>query len=159
MTGCWLKNSFTDFGTGNVTRYHTVILSTYFLKDTNQVQPASYPYKDYVPFPSTQYASGNDLLILNTTVGCAARCTSTSGCVGYVSNNTTNQCFLKSIAYKQIAANSDCISYYQVKLQRNYTIFNSIFGYSDSITFFNGDRSQCRQACDSVPGCIGYVLS
>lgn len=131
-------------------------MNTYFLASTVNVQPASYPFTDYVPFPNTDMSAGLFLGATHQDPGCNSVCNITPSCVGFVTTST-GICYLKS-ANSNPVENSDMTAYYQVKPVRQYFLYNSLDFVQPHIIFFRGDRNQCRQACDALPGCVGYVI-
>lgn len=136
-------------GTGISSQVHnTVMLSTI-------AQLASYPYVDYVPFSGTDFSSGENLGFPLPVLGCNLACQQTFSCIGYVTT-IYEFCYLRSINTDPITS-IGATSHYQVMPRRQYTIYNSIDYIQAFIIFFNGNCNECRQACDALPGCIGYV--
>lgn len=121
----------------------------------SNVQPAVYPFTDFVPFKNINIASGTNLAFYDTTLGCNTHCMQTASCVAYV--YYAGNCYLKSTD-SNIITSTDTISYFKVRPQRVYSVFNGINFDMPSIAFYNGNHNECRQACDALTGCVGYVI-
>lgn len=135
-----------DNGFPSVNR-NTVMLSTI-------VQPAAYPFINYVPFFGTDASPGEYIEPILLAGGCDIMCNLNSECIAYTVYY--NSCFLKTVNKNPIV-NPDSTVYYAVKPRRQYTIYNFIDFVQPHIIFYNGDFLECRQACDALPDCVGYV--
>lgn len=136
--------------TGYLNSYrNTVMLSSI-------VQPASYPFTDYVPFHGTDVSAGHYISPLYPAPGCNNVCSQTKACAAF--STSYGSCYLRSTNTNP-TKNDNAISYYPVQPEREYTIYNSIDYIQTNIIFYNGNRNECRQACDALPGCVGYVMS
>lgn len=130
---------------------NTVILTSYFY-----VQEATYPFIEYVPYVWSVFGTGNDLKTFNTTVGCETHCNQTKTCVGYTIGMVINECSLKSTV-STFHSNPYFISYLKTQTRRNYSFQNGVEYQGENIAYFYGAFTFCSQACDALPGCIGYV--
>lgn len=128
---------------------NTVMLSTI-------VQPASYTFTDYIPFPGTDVSAGQILGPAYPASGCNNVCSLNAACFAF--STSYGNCFLRSTNLNP-TTNNNTVSYYQVKPARLYVIYNSIDYIQPNMIFYNGDLRHCRQACDALPGCVGYVNS
>lgn len=126
---------------------NTVILSSI-------IQPALYPFLDYVPFYGFDISYGNDIAVNLPILGCDLVCKKTATCIAFVTSH--EYCYLKSVFINPYL-NSDEITYFQVQPRRDYTVFQLIGVNVDVIISYSGHLTECRQACDSVPTCTGYV--
>lgn len=146
--GCSMMANFQILGTPATNR-NTVMLSTI-------VQPASYPYFDYIPFKYTDVSVLQDL-VPNTSVSlCSNVCSHSATCVGFVISEI-DSCKLKSITKNPVIKLNSTV-YYQVMPKRQYTSYNFLDFDAKDIVPYNGNRRECRQACDALPGCVGYVI-
>lgn len=126
---------------------------------TNDTSTAVYPFKDYVPFPNSIYVSSrNSQNTFNVFIGCDVQCNQAASCIGYLTNSYYNNCNLRSTFFSPVRGITNYTSYYRVQPRREYTVYSSLATTNNTLTFFTGDRNQCRQACDAIPQCVGYVL-
>lgn len=147
VPGCKMISDFIVTGIPS-SSHNTVILSSV-------VQPPSYPYINYIPFIGTDMSAGINLGYSSSS-GCDAVCLNTVGCIGYVTS--WNDCYLRAVTTHP-NTNNNATSFYQIKPVRKYTVYNYIDYVIPHMITYNGDRRECRQACDALPGCVGYVIS
>lgn len=81
--------------------------------NANWVQPASYPYTDYVPFAGVDLYGVNDISSFNTPVGCNTRCNQTATCVAFVSNAVN--CWLKYSPANPYATSMDKSTFFSAQ--------------------------------------------
>lgn len=123
------------------------------VKLVSSEQQAVYPFVHFVPFPSTSFVNGQDLTLSN--LKCDNQCKQTVTCLGYSSNQ--DNCKLQSID-SNLTNIPGMTSYFRVQSKREYLVFSFLdFPKSSALVFYNGNRNECQQACDSLTGCIGFV--
>ena len=107
--------------------------------------------------------TGND--ISNSVVGsltqCKNLCDINNVCAGFVMENTTNKCYLKSNADSVNSVKSDISTLYKKKPSSTYSQFanknstgNDLFNIPNTLS----DITVCTNACDLTPGCKAYVF-
>lgn len=146
-----MKTNFPAISLGKSSPTHnTVILSSYF-----EDKPAIVTYVDYVPFLYVNVASGDNLVTFDTTFGCNYQCNQNEDCVAFV--YFLEKCYLKSIN-SIIVKSIDTISFLKVQPKRLYTPQIGLEYIGNDILYYFGTFHSCQQACDSLTGCVGYVI-
>jgi hypothetical protein len=107
--------------------------------------------------------TGNDIsnsVVLSLTQ-CKNLCDVNNLCAGFVMENTTNKCYLKSNADSVNSVKSDISTLYKKKPSSTYSQFankNAVGNDLFNIPNATSDITVCTNACDLTPGCKAYVF-
>lgn len=144
---CSMMSNFPSSNGISSTNRNTVMLSTI-------VQPASYPYIDYVPIYGFDFFAGQNLGIPYSDAGCNSVCSQLTSCLAFTTQNGV--CKLKSVI-SDVIVSSNMTVYFPVKQKRQYGVYNSLEFIQPNLLYFDGKKGECRQVCDALPKCVGYV--
>lgn len=139
------------------------LLQTYQLKTASNAIGISirnspvpvYIYNDYVTFQRFDVAPGQNFGPNTSNNGCNIECNQRVSCIAYVSSY--GACYYRSNTQNPVP-NNDATAFYRTQPRRTYTVYNNLDFYVQNFITYYGDRSSCRQACDSLPNCNGYVI-